>query len=394
MLLLAVSLSAQNNTSSPYSRFGYGELNDNVPGAYRAMGSVGLGMRNSKVINPSQPASYSVVDSATFMFDIGASGMWTNHDDAYGKRDNGSGNLEYLTLQVPFWKYIGFSAGVMPYSMVGYNLTENDTTANHPFTRQYYGKGGVTEVYGGLSFNIMNWVALGANIYYMFGEINNTRSLTFSDSFFTNVNEQSALRVSDLRFRYGLQFFHTFKEKHTIVLGAVFEHKSRFNVRYLLDETIRRDTIIQTDDRNGFGLPMMYGIGASYTYDNRLTVALDYSVTNWSQINYFAQTGLLKDRGRISVGAEYRHNALSKKYAERMPWRLGFSMCDSYLHEIPSKEFTVSLGFGFPLRNIGTVINTSFEYGHRGSADTLEENFIRFTLNAQIVETWFLKRKL
>ena len=34
-------LLAQNGSSSPYSRFGYGDLNDNVPNTYRAMGGVG-----------------------------------------------------------------------------------------------------------------------------------------------------------------------------------------------------------------------------------------------------------------------------------------------------------------------------------------------------------------
>ena len=33
--MMAVGACAQNATSSPSSRFGYGELNDNLPGAYR-----------------------------------------------------------------------------------------------------------------------------------------------------------------------------------------------------------------------------------------------------------------------------------------------------------------------------------------------------------------------
>ena len=57
--MLAVGAWAQNATSSPSSRFGYGELNNNLPGAYRAMGGVGVGMRSNKVINPAQPASYT-----------------------------------------------------------------------------------------------------------------------------------------------------------------------------------------------------------------------------------------------------------------------------------------------------------------------------------------------
>ena len=36
---------AQNATSSPSSRFGLGELNDNIPGTFRAMGGVSTGMR-------------------------------------------------------------------------------------------------------------------------------------------------------------------------------------------------------------------------------------------------------------------------------------------------------------------------------------------------------------
>ena len=75
---------AQNGSSSPYSRFGYGDLNDNVPNTYRAMGGVGLGMRSNKVINPSQPASFTAGDSLTFMFDLGASVMWSAYSDVSG----------------------------------------------------------------------------------------------------------------------------------------------------------------------------------------------------------------------------------------------------------------------------------------------------------------------
>ena len=87
-------LLAQNGSSSPYSRFGYGDLNDNVPNTYRAMGGVGLGMRSNKVINPSQPASFTAGDSLTFMFDLAASVMWSAYSDVSGKRNKANGNLE------------------------------------------------------------------------------------------------------------------------------------------------------------------------------------------------------------------------------------------------------------------------------------------------------------
>ena len=69
-MMMVAGAWAQNATSSPSSRFGYGELNSNLPNAYRAMGGVGVGMRSNKAINPAQPASYTACDSMTFMFDI------------------------------------------------------------------------------------------------------------------------------------------------------------------------------------------------------------------------------------------------------------------------------------------------------------------------------------
>jgi hypothetical protein len=56
VLMMVVCAWAQNATSSPSSRFGYGELNNNLPNSYRAMGGVGIGMRSNKAINPAQPA--------------------------------------------------------------------------------------------------------------------------------------------------------------------------------------------------------------------------------------------------------------------------------------------------------------------------------------------------
>jgi hypothetical protein len=59
-------------------------------------------------------------------------------------------------------------------------------------------------------------------------------------------------------------------------------------------------------------------------------------------------------------------------------------------------EIGVSAGIGFPLRTIGTVINTTFEYVHRGAMDgvMLGENSLRIVVNAAIAEHWFFKRKL
>ena len=394
-MLMVVGVFAQNATSSPSSRFGYGELNDNLPGAYRAMGGVGMGMRSNKAINPSQPASYTACDSMTFMFDLAGSFLYTNYGDSYGQSNKVNGNLEYMTLQFPIWRqHIAFSAGITPYSAVGYFFSLADSiNSDYHHTKTYSGEGGFTQVYGGLSFNICDWVALGVNAYYMFGEITQSRSLNFRDAAIDSVSQMDYLRANSFRLRYGLQFFHTFG-KHSLTLGAVYENKQAFSrMEYNQIETSSSDTVAKMS--GGFEMPMMYGVGLSYGFADRLMVGLDYQCQDWSTTKYFGENGDLVSRHRFALGVEYRNDPTSRKFSDRMMWRAGLNYTTSYTAVYNQPELGVSVGFGFPLRTVGTVINTTLEYGRRGfTKNVLNENYLRFVVNASISEHWFFKRKL
>ena len=392
--MMAVGAWAQNATSSPSSRYGYGELNDNLPTAYRAMGGVGLGMRSNKAINPAQPASYTACDSMTFMFDIAGSFLYTNYGDAYGQRNRVNGNLEYVTLQMPLWRqHIALSAGVTPYSAVGYNFSLSDSiNSDYHYTHTYSGEGGFTQVYGGLSFNICDWVALGVNAYYMFGDVSQTRSLNFTDMSIDSVRQVDKLTANSLRLRYGVQVFHTFG-KHTINLGAVYENKQAFSrMSYEQIENTTNDTVATMS--SGFEMPMMYAVGLSYDYANRVLIGLDYQCQDWSNALYFGANDGLKSRHRWALGLEYRNDPQSRKYVDRMLWRAGINYATSYTKSYDQPELGVTIGVGFPLRTVGTVINTTLEYGRRGGTNILTENYMRFVVSASICEHWFFKRKL
>ena len=393
--MMVVGAMAQNATSSPSSRFGYGELNSNLPGAYRAMGGVGIGMRSNKAINPAQPASYTGVDSLTFMFDIAGSFLYTNYGDANGQSNKVNGNLEYITMQFPLWRrYVAMSLGVTPYSAVGYNFALVDSiNSDYYYSKSYRGEGGFTQVYGGLSVNLFDWVALGVNAYYMFGDIEQIRSLNFTGSALDSVQQVERFTANSLRLRYGMQFFHTFG-KHKLTLGGVFENKqafSRMNYEHL--ETTTNDSLASIT--SGFEMPMIYGAGLSYGYDNRLVVGLDYMCQDWSKALYFGEKGSLHKSLRVAVGAEYRNDPMSRQYVDAIYWRLGAHYTTAYTDRYNQAEIGVSMGIGFPLKTVGTVINTTVEYGRRGlTAGVLNENYLRLVINASISEHWFFKRKL
>lgn len=399
--MMVVGAWAQNATSSPSSRFGYGKLNENIPTAYRSMGGVGTGIRSNRAINPAQPASYTACDSMTFMFDIAGSFLYTNYGDANGVTNKMNGNLEYVTMQFPIWRqHIAMSLGVNPYSAVGYNFSQSDSiNQDYYYTKTYKGIGGFTQVYGGLSVNICNWLALGANVYYMFGDITQQRSLTFSNAQMDSVQQMSYLDANSLRLRYGAQLFHTFG-KHTVTLGAVYENKQRFSrMEYQQIETTTKDTVSTMNE--GFEMPMMYSVGLSYEYDNRILVAVDYQCYDWNNVKYFGQDQQLKNLHRWAAGVQYRNDPTSRKYVDRVYWRIGANYSTSYTKEFSSPELGLSIGVGLPLRNVGTTINAAVEYGRRGwnigkgsQTSNLTENYLKLVINASIAEHWFFKRKL
>ncbi|MCQ2341678.1 MAG: hypothetical protein MJZ48_04420 [Paludibacteraceae bacterium] len=391
VVLLLLPLMVMAGEGSPSSRFGFGEMNDNISSELRAMGGVVAPMRSNHTINPSQPASYTAGDSLSFMFDIAASVGWTNYRDSYGKKNVPLGMLDYVTLQFPLWKrWIAFSCGIMPYTHVDYNFTIDGAEKNYSYHVNYAGEGGLSQVYGGLGFNVLDWFAVGANFYYIFGTVTNSTILSFNDATVTGSEVVRYTDMSAFRTKVGAQLFHTFG-KHTVLLGATFDPKLPMGGDYLVTEVNTLDTIIV---RNGCEMPMAWSVGANYTWNKRLTLAADYSRQMWSDALYFGQKGYLHDRQRVSVGVQYQHNPFGIKYHQRMVWRLGAAVMNSYAVGDDWQDFSISLGVGFPLRTSATMINATVEYGRKTSLPGLVENITKLTVDVAVNESWFHKRKL
>ena len=397
----------QNNTNSPYTRFGYGEISDNTSGEQRAMGGVGIAARSPNRINTVNPASYSVSDSLTFMFDFGASALLTTFSDAPSRRTNTfNANLEYLTLQFRLFKGVGLSAGLLPYSFAGYNYyssgyktmpTHDNTPDTLGYTQSFSGTGGINQVFLGLSFDLFNHVSLGANAYYMFGSYDNARSLAFTSSDYASTSETSSIEVSSVRFRVGAQVYNTFADKHDVTLGFIYEPKLALKgtATRTTTGTVGTET---ADISNGFELPQTFGGGIYYMYNHQLSVGVDYSLRQWSNALYYGTKGALVNSSKLAVGFEYQRDYKGRKFGDRIMYRLGANMSDPY-YEVngmkPGKSFGLTCGIGFPLPSSSrTMLNFAFEYGKVGSHSLLKEDYFKFTFNFSLAETWFFKRQL
>ena len=114
---------AQSGTNSPYSQYGFGELTEQSTGFNRGMNNVGIAFREHNQVNFLNPASYSAIDSMSFIFDVGIAGQLTNFKENGRRLNANNANLEYISALFRAARHFGIGFGVMPYSNVGYSYS-------------------------------------------------------------------------------------------------------------------------------------------------------------------------------------------------------------------------------------------------------------------------------
>lgn len=402
-LVVSVLLMAQNNTNSPYTRYGYGQLEDDCFSRSQAMGGTSIGLRTKNAINSTNSASYSSIDSTSFIFEMGVSGLLSNFRSGNTQNTSFTGNLDYIALQSPITKWMGLSAGLIPYSYVGYNYNYTDSLkipmeeGNNVYDKTYYGTGGISQVYLGLSFDIADHLALGVNGYYMFGNINHYKAVSYNQSELTTTNTvmKANLYIRSFNARFGLQYHETIGDKHKLNIGAIYEFRSGMNGKFE-QTTTGTDTLV-VNSNELFEMPSLYGGGVMYTYDDRLMIGADFTYQEYSKALYYGKRDTLANRMKISLGAEYTHDPRGRRYIDRMSWRIGANYNNSYakINGRQAGDFAITCGVGLPLRTSRTIINVNFEYGNAGGMNAiLKENYFKFGLNFSLNETWFVKAKV
>lgn len=407
MILSGVAV-AQNNTNSPYTRYGYGQLADQGSGNSKAMGGIAYGLRDKHQINFVNPASYTAVDSLTFIFDGGISLQNTNFSDGIVKQNAKNSSFDYITMQFRAGKRAAISLGLLPYSNIGYNISKYTENTNAPESSnfiKYSGVGGLHQFYLGAGFKILKNLSIGANFSYLWGDVTQNLEETFpKNSSFLSFARTFNIAINSYKLDLGAQYTHQFGKKHTATLGLVFSPGHNLgNESYVRDitgnpqttgaTTSTRDSIITT------GIPTTLGVGLTYVYDNRLTVGVDAMFQNWSKTIFMNQTDGLSNRGKIAVGAEYLPNPMSRSYFAHVKYRLGAYYSKPYYKirgERAADEYGITAGFGFPIPRTHSVLSLSAQYVRTQGTQAafLNENTLRICIGITFNERWFYKFKV
>ena len=411
LLIIPVIVCAQNSTNSPYTRFGYGILADKASISQRGMGGIGYGLRDSKMINPMNPASFSAVDSMTFMFDLGVSAQLSWFSDEFNNERKTNGNLEYFALQFPIAKKLGFGAGFEPVSYVGYNYMNTIPLAvESEYTSEINkGRGGLSKVYTALSYDFSDRVSLGAKVAYLFGDISHD-ILASSNTDIYNSNWTDTLRAYGFLYDLGLQYHQPVGKFKTITVGAVYSPKIPFGAKVMTGER-QIDPVYGTvmNIKNSSSIDSIFesaesfGLGFTYNQLGKLTVGADVLYQKWAETKFYNQTNAFNNRLKLNAGGEFIPNRTGANLLNRIHYRAGMYYSNSYLkvNNFSYKEYGVNCGFSIPIQdrrylNKQSFLNFAFEYSliRPESKTLIDEQYFKVSLGFTFNELWFFKQRV
>ena len=417
-LLMAATVNgawAQGGTNSPYSQFGIGALSDQSQSMSRGMNGVGYGLRQGNNVNTLNPASYSGVDSLTMLFDMGVSGQFTHYEEGKLKRNASLASFEYVVGSFRAWKNVGVSFGLLPYSSVGYEYATSSRDQNlGQLTESFTGSGGLHEVFLGFGWRLLKPLSIGVNAGYLWGSIDRS-VLPDADATANSLRKNYSTSVSNYKLDIGAQWVQPIGRFDRLTLGAVvgLGHNLKNDAEMTIVSTNQLSNSSDTTAlklTDAFELPMSFGVGAAYQHAGKLTLAADFTLDKWGDVKfptftgneYKLQSGLLKDRMKMSVGLDWLPNPsqMGGRFLEHVHYRLGAGYATPYYYingkEGP-KELSVSAGFGIPIVNMHnnrSVLNISGQWVRSSATDFVTENYFRINIGVTFNERWFMKWKV
>lgn len=424
-LAISTAMNAQSATSSPYSMYGLGLIADQSQSFSRGMNGVGLAFRDNTNVNTLNPASYSAVDSLTFIFDVGMSLQNTNFKENNVKRNGKNSSIEYAVGLFRLVKNVGMSFGILPYTNVGYDFSTTKTLDSYStlpatnnvttHTQSFSGSGGLHEVFLGAGWNTpIKGLSVGFNAGYIWGDINRYVVSSYSDTNIKSMSRQYTSTSQNYKLDLGAQYVRKIDERYTASIGVSYTPGHRLGsdpeLRIISASSIGNDTTMLSAN-NAMAIPTELSVGFALQHRRTWRIGVDYKYQGWrnacypvySDVNgkstYEPSSTYYTDRHSLKAGGEYCKNRDSRDFVDRLTYRFGVGYTTPHLliGEVEGpKEISVSAGFGIPIinaYNTRSVLNLGVTWQNRKNNNFITENAFLINIGLTFNERWFAKWK-
>ncbi len=405
-LLVPATLQAQGSINMPYSMYGIGDIRSNQYFHNLGMGGLSQAYSSNISVNDVNPASYSGIDSLSFVFEANVLTHFYEQETATVKQQSDHISLGNVSFAFPVTSWWSFGAGLKPYSQLGYSIRDVST---HPeagsINYLYEGSGGINQLFLGSAFKPVGGLSVGVNVSYLFGDLSYEASVLSDSAGVFRTNVVNGNQVSGWIAGFGLQYRHNFTERRFVTVGATYGHQQQVAAtstetmrRYLPGQT-RYDTIAHvTLDDGRISLPAYYGIGVYGRISRNWAAGVDYTWQNWESFEFLGERENFGNSTQLATGIQFSPTVETfSTIFHRMEYTAGFRYQQSYYRPGGDQldEFGISFGTIIPIRGTLSGLHLNFEYSRRGSVDDhlMLENFYRVNVGINIYERWFMRRR-
>jgi hypothetical protein len=409
ILLFSITFTARSQKiiNTPLSRFNIGSIEP--AGSFRSlgMGGIGTAMRDNSAIYFSNPASYSSLDTNSFVFDFGIDYSMSYLSDSISKHSSDDLNFDHLIMGFPLAKGWGFALGVTPLSTGYYKISDPATTTD-PSTDKYYsshsGTGGLSNFFMGTGKNIGKHFSVGVNMTVLFGRLERYDTIHFLDNYVFNNVKTEKLQIGGVNLEYGVQYTTSLKNDYFLNAGVSMRsgrnYKSNYeHYSYKYTSFGTQDTVSYISEKSKTFIPASFSLGIAFGKMNKFTTGLDFVATKWSKASIPGSTGYAADTKTVLFGAELIPDRTSNySFLKRVEYRLGAHYGNNYLviNGEQLKEYGASVGIGIPLRRTFSKANFFFDYTKKtGSTGSIlpVENYFTMGVSLNLYDFWFMKQK-
>ena len=410
IFVININVVAQADLSTPYSRFGLGDIYTSSPNTMlKGMGGVANAMSSNCLLNPNNPASYASIDSLSLLFDAGFY-IKTASFSTNKLTENGSNaSFDYTSIGLSATQRWKIGLGIMPYANREYNvITEHSNPGSYNIAFQ--GEGGLNRVFFANGIKISKNLSVGVTGSYIFGTLVDNTSIYYPDSVsMINGKRSIDMRVSDFKLDYGL-LYRIPINKYTVTVGLTYSQGS--NISAKRDIFIRSmfkgfgnqvespiDTL-KYEENEKVSIKIPHGFGAGISVDNGegLIVAADFNWAGWKDFTMNGVNDSLQNAWNVAVGASYKPKSTSiSKYHKKITYRAGMHFDQTYynIYGESINKYGITFGMGLPVPRSLTSFNVAFEVGTMGTIknNLVKENYFNISVSMSINDRWFVKRR-
>ena len=389
---------AQNNTNSPYSIFGIGELEYTGGGRNMGMGGTGIALRSDIYTNSTNPASLTAIPRQSLVSDLGINFKFTNLKNEYKSANVLNGNISWFTLAFPLSRTLGASLSLNPKSSVGYTIysTKNleGTDASYPVT--YKGEGGLNEASVGLGVLVTKKLSLGLKGSILWGNMSKTS--VESPSVSSIITRVDNIQYSGVYLKSGFQYQSKLGSKTVLTVGSIAEFSSYLNGSTDLTISSGSTTVVdETKQTSQIKLPFKAGMGMSLEFNSKYNMTFDYNRSDWRNADINYNTKNLAINNSYHLGVEIAPKNDMQRLGQSIRYRMGAVYQTGYLsiYGTQINSYAATAGISFPIRRDRNSINLSFEAGRQGSLSSLliRESYVKMNVSFNLWEHWFSPRK-